>query len=120
MENSLSAFSSTDSITPPKPPFLELTRLLNSNVSRGEGVQLSSYTLAGRAIWLDAFNYYPDWDRIRAELEGGAVDYMADISGLADTKATNWASHSCYGSGGARFAPDNADFRHQYSDFGEA
>ena len=75
--------------------------------------------LAGRAIWLDAFNFYPDWDRIRAELEGDAVDYMADISGLADAKASNWASHSCYGSGGARFTPDNADFRHQYSDFGE-
>lgn len=71
--------------------------------------------LAGRAIWLDAFKAYPDWDTIRAELEGGAVDYMADISKLADDHAANWQQHACYGEGGARFAPVDASFRHSYS-----
>jgi len=75
--------------------------------------------LAGRAIWLDAFTAYPDWERIRRELDGGAVDYMAEICALADANAANWADHSCYGPVGARFMPDNADFRHQYSDFKE-
>ena len=71
--------------------------------------------LAGRAIWLDAFQAYPDWGAIRAGLEGGAADYMADISALADAKAANWAAHACYGAGGARFVPVDASFRHGYA-----
>ena len=71
--------------------------------------------LAGRAIWLDAFQAYPDWDAIRAGLEGGAADYMADISALADAKAANWARHACYGAGGAKFTPADASFRHGYA-----
>jgi tagatose 1,6-diphosphate aldolase len=72
--------------------------------------------LAGRAIWLDAFNAYPDWEAVRAGLEGDAVDYMKDISALADAKAANWAQHSCYGDGGARLAADDAGFRNSYAD----
>jgi tagatose 1,6-diphosphate aldolase len=73
--------------------------------------------LAGRAIWLDAFNAYPDWAAIEAGLRGGAADYMADISALADTQATNWAHHACYGAGGAAFRPADASFRHSYAGF---
>ncbi len=76
--------------------------------------------LAGRAIWLDAFQHYPDWNQIRTELEGSAADYMADISALADAKAANWAEHSCFGAGGASFTPADESFRHGYSDFGGA
>lgn len=72
--------------------------------------------LAGRAIWLDAFNAYPDWDAVRAGLEGDAVDYMKDISALADAQAANWAQHSCYGDGGARLAVEGASFRNSYAD----
>ncbi|MBO9474998.1 tagatose 1,6-diphosphate aldolase [Shimia sp. R10_1] len=72
--------------------------------------------LAGRAIWLDAFNAYPDWDAVRAGLEGDAVDYMKDISALADAQAANWAQHSCYGTGGARLLADDARFRNSYAD----
>ncbi|PSL18444.1 tagatose 1,6-diphosphate aldolase [Shimia abyssi] len=75
--------------------------------------------LAGRAIWLDAFGAYPDWDAIRRELEGPSAEYMADISALADASAANWAEHACYGAGGARFAPGDASFRHEYGDFGD-
>lgn len=71
--------------------------------------------LAGRAIWLDAFNAYPDWDAIRAGLEGDAVDYMKDISALADAKAANWAQHACYGEAGARLIADGAAFRADYA-----
>lgn len=74
--------------------------------------------LAGRAIWLDAFQAYPDWAAIRAGLEGGAVDYMADICALADENAANWAKHACFGPGGATFQPADAGFRHGYADFG--
>ena len=30
--------------------------------------------LAGRAIWLDAFNHYPDWDAIERDLRGESSD----------------------------------------------
>lgn len=73
--------------------------------------------LAGRAIWLDAFKAYPDWDAIRSGLEGEASEYMSDICKLADKKASNWANHSCYGNGGAAFKPATADFRHFYQGF---
>lgn len=73
--------------------------------------------LAGRAIWLDAFGHYPDWARIKADLSGGANAYLAEISVLADGAAAPWQAHPCYGSGGARFHPANASFRHGYSAF---
>lgn len=73
--------------------------------------------LAGRAIWLDAFKAYPDWDAIRSGLEGEASEYMSDICKLADEKASNWANHSCYGNGGAAFKPATAEFRHLYQGF---
>ena len=74
--------------------------------------------LAGRAIWLDAFNHYPDWDAITADLETRSVDYMKEISALADASAQDWRSHPCYGSGGAQFMPNDASFRHQYQPMG--
>jgi tagatose 1,6-diphosphate aldolase len=70
--------------------------------------------LAGRAIWLDAFQAFPDWDAIRAGLEGESAAYMAEISALADAKATAWDKHACWGEGGAQFAPADASFRHGY------
>ena len=73
--------------------------------------------LAGRAIWLDAFNKYPDWDAIEGDLKAGASDYIAEISALADAKAASWQSHACYGEKGAGFAPADAGFRHNYADF---
>lgn len=74
--------------------------------------------LAGRAIWLDAFQNYPDWNAIRAELEGGAVEYMKDICTMADQMATDWSTHDCYGGQGARLSPADASFRFGYSGFG--
>ncbi len=73
--------------------------------------------LAGRAIWLDAFGAYPDWQAIRAGLEGPARDYLMDIAALADDKAANWSKHACYGDAGAVFQPVSSDFRHEYSGF---
>ena len=74
--------------------------------------------LAGRAIWLDAFNHYPDWDTIARELEGPSVHYMKEISALADAAASDWRAHPCYGEGGARFSPPDAGFRHEYRPMG--
>jgi len=71
--------------------------------------------LAGRAIWLEAFSHYPDWAAIRRDLEGESAEYMADISALADQKAAKWSDHACFGENGAKFTPNDASFRHNYS-----
>ncbi len=89
----------------------EFSRVLEHAFAAG-----ASGFLAGRAIWLDAFSGYPDWDRIKTDLESEAAQYMAQISALADAKAANWAEHSCYGAAGAQFNPANASFRHTYAD----
>ncbi len=73
--------------------------------------------LAGRAIWLDAFSHYPDWDRMRALLQGEAVDYMRDLNELTDSAAMPWHSHSCFGAEGAHFTPSDASFRKSYGGF---
>lgn len=73
--------------------------------------------LAGRAIWLDAFATFPDWDRMRAMLSGEAVDYMRDLNALTDAQATAWHAHACYRPSGAMLSPDDAGFRHAYGGF---
>ena len=88
------------------------------NVLRHAFAAGASGFLAGRAIWLEAFQAYPDWEQIRADLEGASVDYMKDICAMADEHAANWAAHPCYGPDGARFLPGDAGFRHGYADFG--
>ena len=74
--------------------------------------------LAGRAIWLDAFSHFPDWDRIRQGLETDSVDYMNDLNTLTDGAAQPWRDHAVFAGDGARFAPADASFRHVYGDFG--
>ncbi len=71
--------------------------------------------LAGRAIWLDAFDKYPDWNLIADELEMNALAYLDEISALADVSARNWRLHPSYGENGASFAPPDASFRHVYA-----
>ena len=70
--------------------------------------------LAGRAIWLDAFTSYPDWDRIVEGLAGDGLGYLQDIAGMADRSAHPWHHHPCYADGGAIFQPADETFRHGY------
>ena len=74
--------------------------------------------LAGRAIWLDAFRAFPDWDRMRVDLEGPAVTYMSDLNALTDQAARPWHQHPGFGPTGAVLHPDDHTFRHRYPDFG--
>jgi tagatose 1,6-diphosphate aldolase len=94
---------------------LEFRRVLEHAFAAG-----ASGFLAGRAIWLDAFNAYPDWAAIRTGLEGDSCTYMADICALADATAADWRTHACFGAGGASFRPADASFRHGYADFGDS
>ena len=73
--------------------------------------------LAGRAIWLEAFGHYPDWDRMRAELEGGAAAYMRRINALASERATPWHAHGRFPEP-PRIAPADGGFRFAYEGFG--
>jgi tagatose 1,6-diphosphate aldolase len=74
--------------------------------------------LAGRAIWLDAFAHFPDWQKIRSELRGDAVRYMRGLNELTDSQAMPWQRHPSYGQQGAAIAPADASFRHLYRGFG--
>ena len=72
--------------------------------------------LAGRAIWLDAFGAYPDWEAIEAGLRGDARAYMDSLNALTDAKASPWNEHPVYKGTGARFAPADDSFRHGYAE----
>ena len=72
--------------------------------------------LAGRAIWLDAFNHCPDWDAIKCDPTGGSADYTGTIAYLANTNAKDWRTHTSYGETHAKFVPTNAKFHHVYAD----
>ncbi len=74
--------------------------------------------LAGRAIWLDAFQRFPDWQAIEAGLREQAVPYMRGLNALTDEAATPWHRHPCYGPEGPRVLPADASFRHVYPGFG--
>jgi len=74
--------------------------------------------LAGRAIWLKAFQRFPDWEGIRNELRAEAVPYMRSLNSMTDAAARPWFAHACYGADGARVAPADASFRHVYAGFG--
>jgi tagatose 1,6-diphosphate aldolase len=81
------------------------------------GAGASGY-LAGRAIWLEAFQRFPDWDGIRDELRGAAVPYMRELNELTGAMARPWHTHPCYGAAGARIEPADSTFRHVYAGLG--
>jgi tagatose 1,6-diphosphate aldolase len=91
----------------------EFSRVLHYAYAAG-----ASGYLAGRAIWLEAFQRFPDWDGIRDELRGEAVPYMRGLNALTDAAAQPWHAHPCYGGGGARVEPADSSFRHAYAGFG--
>ncbi len=74
--------------------------------------------LAGRAIWLKAFQEFPDWDAMQSGLRGEAVEYMRELNVLTDAEARPWHRHPCYGASGPRVLPADAGFRHAYPGFG--
>jgi tagatose 1,6-diphosphate aldolase len=76
--------------------------------------------LAGRAIWLEAFQKFPDWQAIEAGLRGPAVEYMRRLNALTDAEASPWHSHESFGANGAHVEPANARFRHHYGGFAQA
>ncbi len=76
--------------------------------------------LAGRAIWWEAFESFPDLEAMRGDLRSVGVPYMADLNRLTDAKATPWSSHICFGPTGPELAGSGANFRSAYNNFKEA
>ena len=72
--------------------------------------------LAGRAIWLDAFKNYPDWDRIKFDLINFSIPYLSEIGLLAENNAQPWNEHLCYVSKGNKFEFSDENFRYNYND----
>jgi len=91
----------------------EFRRILTHAYAAG-----ASGYLAGRAIWLEAFGAFPDWDAIREGLQGPAVAYMENLNALTDGAALPWHRHACYGPDGAQLQPADEGFRHRYPGFG--
>lgn len=55
--------------------------------------------LAGRAIWWDAFQHYPDLAAMRAELERDGRAYLDRLGALAAAHATPWTLHPRFADG---------------------
>ncbi|MEM7567852.1 MAG: tagatose-bisphosphate aldolase, partial [Pseudomonadota bacterium] len=70
--------------------------------------------LAGRAIWLEAFQAFPDWDAIRNGLQRDAIPYMRELNGLTDVHATPWTAHERHAD---LDLPGGAAFRETYPGF---
>ena len=52
--------------------------------------------LAGRAVWLDALDAYPDLEAVERRLRERSLPHLRQISGLADA-ALPWTRHPRYG-----------------------
>lgn len=73
--------------------------------------------LAGRAIWWQAFQKFPDVAAIKEELSRDGVAYMKKIGALTDERASIWHQHESFGPNGADFSDRGPGFRHAYADF---
>ena len=76
--------------------------------------------LAGRAIWWDAFQRFPDWDAMRTELGRDGASYVDALNQLTDRQARPWTERPEFGSDGVGLAHAGAAFRASYPDFAGA
>lgn len=70
--------------------------------------------LAGRAIWWEAFEHYPDLGTMRSRLQSDGLPYFDDLNRLADREALPWTDHPRFGDGGPRLAGAGEGFRSSY------
>jgi len=75
--------------------------------------------LAGRAIWWQAFQRFPDLGAVAAELRSDGAPYMAEICALTDREARPWQTHPAYGDG-PRLAAAGEAWCRRYPDFESA
>jgi tagatose 1,6-diphosphate aldolase len=53
--------------------------------------------LAGRAIWWQAFQHYPDMGKLEAQLSDEGVRYLEEINALTDRLARPWTDAAAFG-----------------------
>ncbi len=75
--------------------------------------------LAGRAIWWQAFQRFPDLAAMAAELASDGAPYMREICALTDQLAQPWHRHPVYGDG-PTIAFAGEAFRRRYLNFESA
>lgn len=73
--------------------------------------------LAGRAIWWDAGQAFPDLAAMRGQLQVSSVPYMESLNRMTDQQATPWTDHPG-ALGAATLDGAGAKFRATYGDFG--
>jgi tagatose 1,6-diphosphate aldolase len=69
--------------------------------------------LAGRAIWWQAFQAYPDLDVFRAGLRSAGVRYIAEIGAMLERDGTPWWKRPAFATG-VRLAEAGPDFYEKY------
>ncbi|MEM7444929.1 MAG: tagatose 1,6-diphosphate aldolase [Pseudomonadota bacterium] len=72
--------------------------------------------LAGRAIWWQAFQNFPDMQAMESDLATAGVPYMGSLNLLTDELATPWSQHPCY-NGDTGIEGAGPGFRSAYPDF---
>ena len=74
--------------------------------------------LAGRATWWDIFTAFPNMPAMIHTLEMESAPFLAELSALADEKATPWQKHPFHAPDGPMLAGmKDQDFRSTYSEF---
>lgn len=53
--------------------------------------------LAGRAIWWDDFQAFPDLDAMKSGMQNNAVPYMKELASITQAKALRWMDHPLFG-----------------------
>ncbi|WP_375430639.1 tagatose 1,6-diphosphate aldolase [uncultured Friedmanniella sp.] len=75
--------------------------------------QASGY-LAGRALWSQAPELFPDTDAITASLREESLPYMRELNELTRRSGTPWPQHPSIGGGPERRYPLDRDFAVHY------
>ena len=70
--------------------------------------------LAGRAIWLEEAQAYPDLDAMGAAMRETSVAYLREISGMAKAHATPWHKHPCFEGGAPKLRHAGLGFPKAY------
>lgn len=73
--------------------------------------------LAGRAIWWQAIQSFPDLQTMAARLRDEGQNHMRRLNRLTDERASRWYRHPVYGERGPELQFGDSDFRHRYPDF---
>ncbi len=73
--------------------------------------------LAGRAIWAQAFDHFPDMNGMERALREEALPFMERLNALTDRMAQPWPEHGAH-SGSPAMSPNGPEFAKLYTAIG--